>query len=78
MGLIIYRQLISPAFWLIPIETGFYRIRGNYGKNDLENANTKAPRGFRSPFRAFLGFRHPVVHLSSKEERGLDNVGFDY
>jgi hypothetical protein len=32
---------------LIPIGTGLYSMRGDYGKKDLENANTKAPRGFR-------------------------------
>jgi hypothetical protein len=32
---------------LIPIGTGFYPLRGDYGKKDLENANTKAPGGIR-------------------------------
>jgi hypothetical protein len=38
--------LIFLAFLLIPIGTGFYPVGGDYGKKDLENANTKAPRGF--------------------------------
>jgi hypothetical protein len=40
------------------METKFYPMRGDYGKKGRENANTKAPRGFRfsswSPFPLLL------------------------
>jgi hypothetical protein len=39
--------LIPPLFLLISIGTGLYLMRGDYGKKDLENANRKAPRGFK-------------------------------
>jgi len=29
-------------------------MRGDYGKKDLENANMKAPGGFKYPFGAFF------------------------
>jgi len=39
--------MISPAFLPVPIGTGLYPMRGDYGRKDLESANRKAPRGFR-------------------------------
>ncbi len=46
--------MISPAFLPVPIGTGLYPMRGDYGRKDLESANRKAPRDSDFPFGAFL------------------------
>jgi len=48
--------LILPLLLLISIGPGLYPMRGDYGKKDLENADRKAPRGFRVSLWSLLSF----------------------
>jgi len=52
---------------------------GDYGKKDLENADSNAPRGIRVSLWEFFifWFRNPVIHSSSQKEMGLGHVRFD-
>jgi hypothetical protein len=64
----------------IPIGTGFYLVRGDYGKKDLENADTTAPGGFRASLSGLLGVSASSCSFKSKQniDRGLENASFDH
>ncbi len=54
MGLLIIQWIIFPLFSPTLIGIRPYPIKGDYGKKDLESANTKASEGLKIPLGPFF------------------------